>query len=173
MLKRMNRHSTAAEYAKKCEILRKAFKNPAITTDVIVGFPQESEEEFQVTKEYLEKLSLYEMHIFKYSPRKGTVAAAMKGQVPEEIKTKRSQQLLLLTEELSKKYRQSMLSENVEVLWEDEEEIDGRKYITGYTKEYIRAAFPVGGNSPKSGDISRGVLKSFLRDDIVMLEFST
>ena len=97
-LKRMNRRYTAEEYYEKCELLRKYFDHPALTTDVIVGFPQESEEEFEITKQFLKKVNFYETHIFKYSRRKGTRAADMEGQIPEEIKTRRSHILQQLNE---------------------------------------------------------------------------
>ena len=101
VLKRMNRHYTTGEYLKGCERLRTVFKNPAITTDVIVGFPGETEEEFEQTKEFLKKVRFYEMHIFKYSPRKGTRAAVMPEQIPESVKTERSNCLLQMEKELS------------------------------------------------------------------------
>ena len=106
VLKRMNRKYTTQEYYDKCCILRKYFNNPAITTDVIVGFPQETEEEFEATKVFLEKVHFYEMHIFKYSRRKGTVADRMEGQVDEKVKTQRSAILLELENKMSKEYRQ-------------------------------------------------------------------
>lgn len=101
-LARMNRKYTTEEYENACNILRKNFTHPAITTDVIVGFPGETEEEFAQTKEYLKRIHFYEMHIFKYSRRQGTRAAVMEHQVPEEIKTKRSAQLLALAESMSR-----------------------------------------------------------------------
>lgn len=98
-LKRMNRHYTTEEYARCCELLRSAFENPAITTDVIVGFPGETKEEFAVTEEFLKKIHFYEMHIFKYSKRAGTRAAVMEHQVPEQVKGERSDCLLALEAE--------------------------------------------------------------------------
>ena len=108
-LKRMNRRYTADEYEESCKLLRKYFPNAAITTDVIVGFPQETDEEFAITKEYLERIHFYEMHVFKYSRRKGTAADRMDGQVPEPVKTARSAGLLELEKRMSREYRESSL----------------------------------------------------------------
>lgn len=139
-LQRMNRKYNSAEYKQGCDILRKYFDNPAITTDVIVGFPGETEEEFAITKDFISQIGFYEMHIFKYSKRQGTKAATMPNQVPEEIKTKRSDELLALEREMSKAYRDSYVGREVEVLLETSVSIEGKSYFTGYTKEYIRVA---------------------------------
>lgn len=140
VLKRMNRKYTTQEYYDKCCILRKYFNNPAITTDVIVGFPQETEEEFEATKVFLEKVHFYEMHIFKYSRRKGTVADKMKEQVADTVKSERSAVLLALEKAQSLEYRKMYIGKRLEVLIEELTEIDGRSYYTGYTKNYIRVA---------------------------------
>ena len=139
-LKRMNRHYTAEEFKEKVEILRNVFENPAITTDVIVGFPGETQEEFQETYGFLKDINFYEMHIFKYSKRQGTVAAARKDQVDDRVKTERSNRLLALAEEQSTVYRRSLIGSNVEVLMEEEKEIQGKKYQIGYTKTYVKTA---------------------------------
>ena len=137
-LKRMNRRYTTAEYAQSCELLRKYFPGAAITTDVIVGFPQETDEEFIMTKEYLEQIHFYEMHVFKYSRRKGTVADRMEGQIAESVKTQRSAILLELEKQMSAQYRRSALQSVQEVLFEETVEKDGNVYAAGYTKTYIR-----------------------------------
>ena len=137
-LKRMNRRYTTAEYAQSCELLRKYFPGAAITTDVIVGFPQETDEEFIMTKEYLEQIHFYEMHVFKYSRRKGTVADRMEGQIAESVKTQRSAILLELEKQMSAQYRRSALQSVQEVLFEETVERDGNVYAAGYTKTYIR-----------------------------------
>ncbi len=139
-LQRMNRKYTCAEYEEGCRILRQYFDHPAITTDVIVGFPGEAEEEFAQTKEFLERIHFYEMHIFKYSKRQGTRAAQMENQVPEEIKTERSAQLLALAARMSREYMDSMQGQQKEVLFEELISVDGREFYTGYTKEYIKVA---------------------------------
>lgn len=138
VLKRMNRKYTTQEYYDKCCVLRKYFNNPAITTDVIVGFPQETEEEFEATKVFLEKVHFYEMHIFKYSRRKGTVADRMEGQVDEKVKTQRSAILLELENKMSKEYRQQHIGKTEEVLIEEIVSENGKDYFMGFTPDYIR-----------------------------------
>ena len=139
-LNRMNRKYTTEEYARSCQLLRKYFDHPAITTDVIVGFPGETEEEFEKTKEYLEKIHFYEMHIFKYSKRQGTRAAVMDNQVPDEIKTKRSSILIELGNRMSKEYRDYYIGMDKEVLFEEKTKLSGKDYFVGYTKEYVKVA---------------------------------
>ena len=139
-LKRMNRKYTAAQYEEGCRLLRKYFAHPAITTDVIVGFPGETEEEFETTKAFLEKIHFYEMHIFKYSKRQGTRAAVMGNQVLEEIKTKRSAELIALSERMSNEFRSYYLGREEEVLFEEPAEINGKTMYVGYTKEYVKVA---------------------------------
>ncbi len=144
-LKRMNRHYTTAEYAACCALLRKYYEHPAITTDVIVGFPGETAEEFETTLSFLRETGFYEMHIFKYSRRQGTKAAAMAGQVPEEAKTERSHKALALAAELSKEFRSCCEGTIRELLLEEEQEIGGKRYMTGFTKEYVKAAIELDG----------------------------
>ena len=139
-LERMNRRYNTEEYAKGCEILRKYFEHPAITTDVIVGFPGETEEEFEITKEYLKRIHFYEMHVFKYSIREGTKAANMPDQVSEQLKTERSSKLLSLEHEMSEEFREYYIGKEVEVLLEEPVIIDGEQYFAGYTKEYVKVA---------------------------------
>jgi len=140
-LKRMNRRYTAEEYFEKCQLLRKYFKNPALTTDVIVGFPGETEEEFEESMKFVDKVDFYETHIFKYSRRAGTKADRMENQIPENIKTERSNVLLELNEKKMKKYEQNLLGTKQEVLMEESVIIDGKKYQVGHTKEYVKIAF--------------------------------
>lgn len=142
VLKRMNRRYTAEEYEKKCELLRETFVHPALTTDVIVGFPGETEEEFAVTEAFLRRVKLYETHIFKYSRRQGTRAAAMPDQITEAVKSVRSDRLISCGDENRTLFERSWLGEEVEVLFEESIVIDGVRYFTGYTKEYIRTAIP-------------------------------
>lgn len=167
-LRRMNRRYTSGEYYEKVELLREVFPHPAITTDVIVGFPGETEEEFGITREFLEKINFYEMHIFKYSKREGTPAAAMEHQVPDKIKTLRSNLLLSLGREASRAYRACYIGKEAEVLFEEECMIDGRHYQTGHTKEYIKTA-KIAENS-LSNKLVKGKLSGFLRDDILLME---
>ena len=139
-LKRMNRRYTSEEFYEKCEILRKYFEKPALTTDVIVGFPQETEEEFETTYEFLKKICFYETHIFKYSKREGTKAAVMQGQIPEQIKAKRSARLIELGEKNRRAYGESFLGKTVEVLVEEKSDVNGKEMWTGHTKEYMKIA---------------------------------
>lgn len=137
-LRRMNRHYTIEEYMKTCELIRKYYDRPAITTDVIVGFPGETDSEFEVTKNNLEKLNLYEMHIFKYSRRKGTIADTMPNQVPDTIKEKRSNELLLMTVRHKDEYEKSFEGEETEILVEEYECRNGVCYMKGHTDRYIQ-----------------------------------
>ena len=139
-LKRMNRRYSAEEYFEKCMLLRKYFENPALTTDIIVGFPGETEEEFEESREFVEKVNFYETHIFKYSKRQGTKAAVMPNQVPEPEKTKRSNTLLALDERNRKAYEEQFAGKETEILVEEQMEKDGKTYWIGHTKEYIRLA---------------------------------
>ncbi len=137
-LVRMNRKYTAEEYYEKCCLLRKYFKNPALTTDVIVGFPGETEEEFEETRAFIDQVSFYETHVFQYSRRRGTRADAMPDQIPESVKKQRSEILLALDEKKRRLYEESWLQQKVEVLMEEAVERDGVIYQTGHTKEYVR-----------------------------------
>lgn len=141
-LQRMNRHYTTEDYEKRCRILRRAFEHPAITTDVIVGFPGETKEEFEITKKYLERIRFYEMHVFKYSRREGTKAAVMKDQVPEPVKAQRGDALLSLEQAMSRQYREHFKNARVKVLFEEITVIGEKEYLTGYTPQYVRAALP-------------------------------
>lgn len=137
ILKRMNRKYTREQYFEKCEMLREAYDAPALTTDVIVGFPGETDEEFEETVQYLTELNLYEMHIFKYSPRKGTVAAAMKDQVSPEVKNKRSDVLLELAERGKKAYEAKYEGAELEVLVEEVLHRENGTYLRGHTERYM------------------------------------
>lgn len=139
-LKRMNRRYSAEEYFEKCMLLRKYFENPALTTDIIVGFPGETVEEFEESRAFVEKVNFYETHIFKYSKRQGTKAAVMPNQVPEPEKTKRSNTLLALDERNRKAYEEQFAGKETEILVEEQMEKDGKTYWIGHTKEYIRLA---------------------------------
>ena len=139
-LRRMNRRYTTDEYYEKCELLRKYFKNPALTTDVIVGFPGETEEEFAESKAFIDKVNFYETHIFKYSKREGTKAAVMENQIPEQIKTARSNELLEIDKTKREQYESALLGTTVEVLIEESIKRNGKTYQVGHTKEYVKIA---------------------------------
>ena len=138
-LKRMNRRYTAEEYFEKCELLRKYFHEPALTTDVIVGFPGETQEEFEASRAFVDKVDFYETHVFKYSRREGTKAAVMPDQVPEPVKAERSAILLELSKKKQKAYEERLLGTTQEVLIEEEIERDGEIWQVGHTREYVKA----------------------------------
>ena len=173
VLKRMNRHYTTGEYLKGCERLRTVFKNPAITTDVIVGFPGETEEEFEQTKEFLKKVRFYEMHIFKYSPRKGTRAAVMPEQIPESVKTERSNCLLQMEKELSEEYRKSFIGKEMKILLESILHTEQGDYMLGHSREYVKAAYPIKKGDTEEQHCNRMVKAKavgMLKEGIVLLE---
>ena len=145
-LRRMNRRYTSEEYYEKCMLLRKYFAHPALTTDVIVGFPGETEEEFEKSKAFIDKVDFYETHIFKYSKREGTKAAVMDNQIPEQIKTARSNELLELGQKKRIKYEEQFVGTTVEVLMEEQIKIDGENYQVGHTKEYVKVALKTEAN---------------------------
>ena len=166
-LQRMNRRYDTREYEEGCQILRKYFDHPAITTDVIVGFPGETEEEFAVTKEYLKRIHFYEMHIFQYSKREGTKAAVMEHQVPEPVKKERSNILLALEKKMSEEFREYYVGKQVTALMEEAYEFEGETYFTGYTKEYVKVAFETEENM--TNQFVTGKIKGKLKDDIYLL----
>ena len=167
-LKRMNRKYTTKEYERGCELLRKYFVHPAITTDVIVGFPGETEEEFEQTKAYLEHIHFYEMHIFKYSKRKGTRAAVMPDQIDEQIKAARSEKLIELGHDMSKEFRKFYIGKNEEALFEEKAVIGDKEYFVGYTKEYVKVAKKTDENL--ENQIVSGRISGMLTDEILLFE---
>lgn len=172
VLKRMNRHYTSADFKAGVEYLREAFENPAITTDIIVGFPGETEEEFEECRKFVEDINFYEIHVFKYSPRKGTVAAGMKEQLTDRQKSERSDVLLKLTKEQSKSYREGFLGKELSVLWEDTEEINKITYVIGHTDKYVRVAVPeseANAYGAISGEISKVIPRIFLNTDTLLI----
>lgn len=166
-LKRMNRHYTAGEYYNSVEQLRRAFGHPAITTDIIVGFPGETEEEFAETKAFLEKICFYEMHIFKYSKRRGTVAADMADQVPEQIKAARSNELFAMEKRQSAEFRRTYIGQDAEVLLEDTAWIDGESWRIGHTRDYVKVAVKAEG-APSANTIVKVRVQGFLTEEILV-----
>ena len=167
-LKRMNRKYTTKEYERGCELLRKYFVHSAITTDVIVGFPGETEEEFEQTEAYLKHIHFYEMHIFKYSKRKGTRAAVMPDQIDEQIKAARSEKLIALGHDMSKEFRKFYIGKNEEVLFEEKAVIGDKEYFVGYTKEYVKVAKKTDENL--ENQIVSGRISGMLTDEILLFE---
>jgi threonylcarbamoyladenosine tRNA methylthiotransferase MtaB len=170
VLKRMNRHYTPEEYLRGVEILRSVFEHPAITTDIIVGFPGETEEEFETTENFVKTAGFYEMHIFKYSKRKGTKAAVMPNQVLEDVKTVRSNALLAIEAVESKRFREFYIDKDNEVLFEEQKEIQGKKYWIGHTKEYVKVAVLAQNIEEPENRILAGKIKGFLNDEILLME---
>jgi threonylcarbamoyladenosine tRNA methylthiotransferase MtaB len=165
-LKRMNRHYTSDEFLTCVKLLRKYFYDPAITTDIIAGFPGETEEEFEKCFDFAKEVSFYEMHIFKYSRRKGTVADKMPGQVKDEIKEQRSHRLITLRDELSKQYRARQIGKVKPVLFEEEITVNGKKYLTGHTPEYVKVA--VKASDAAANEIFDVSIDEFLSDELML-----
>lgn len=168
VLKRMNRQYTSGEYFQSVEFLRKFFNHPAITTDVIVGFPGETEEEFEECRRFLERVGFYEMHIFKYSRRKGTAADRMAAQLTDAIKTRRSNLLQQLEREQSKAFRGRYIGQSAEVLFEEVKELDAGPCRIGHTADYIRVALP--GETDLRGRLERVRIRGFLTDEILLAD---
>ena len=167
VLKRMNRHYSPEEYKESCGILRRFFDDPAITTDVIAGFPGETAEEHRESLAFVKEIGFYELHVFKYSRRKGTVADRMPDQVPEEVKTERSAELIELGEQMSADYRARKCGKRAEMLTEEPAVLNGKTYISGYTKEYIRVLAPEGAGENR---ILCGTVRKIPETDAYYLE---
>ena len=171
VLQRMNRRYTTADFRETVMLLRSAFTHPAITTDVITGFPGETEKEFEETVSFLTELQLYELHVFPFSARKGTKAAAMPGQLTERIKKERSRVLLSLTEEQAKQFRAYYRGTEQEVLLEEAAEVAGEQVLTGLNREYVRFYVPAAGQ--KTNTLVRGVVYPGSTPDMDLLKFSS
>ena len=164
VLERMNRRYRSEEYKEKCRLLRRVYDRPALTTDVIVGFPGETEEEFEASRAFVDEVNCFETHIFKYSRREGTRAAAMPDQIPEQEKTRRSHILLELDAQRRQEYMESFLGEEKEVLLEEKVELDGKKWWVGYTREYLKAIVPDDGKNRANEMISVRFSKIYHRE---------
>lgn len=165
-LKAMNRHYTSDEYYEKCQLIRKYIDNPAFTTDVIVGFPGETEEDYISSREIVKKVKFAELHVFKYSKRDGTVAAKMPNQIDEKIKTLRSEDLIKTGEELTKEFRQAKIGQDTTVLFEEKILLDNKEYWVGHTVDYIKIAVPEKENL--EGQIRKVNVKDFLTNEIML-----
>jgi threonylcarbamoyladenosine tRNA methylthiotransferase MtaB len=167
-LKRMNRRYNTEEFYEKCLLLRKYFQDPAITTDIIVGFPGETDEEFKITKDYLRKVSFAQMHVFKYSVRKGTKAETMPNQVKDEIKHTRSNELITLEEVMEKEYKDQFIGQTQWVLIEEKIEIDGVSYQIGHNERYLKMAIKC--ENDLINQIIKGKILGYLNKDIMFCE---
>lgn len=166
-LKRMNRRYTANEYAAGVKLIRKYYEHPAITTDIIVGFPGETEEEFQKTISFVESIDFYETHIFKYSRRHGTVADTMPGQLTEKVKAQRSDELEKINKIHMKRFMSAVVGKKEEILTEEQTKIDNRTYTLGHTKNYIMMAVE---GAYEKNLIIEGTVTGFLQNDIMLLK---
>ena len=167
-LKRMNRHYTTDEYYRSVLCLRKYFDDPAITTDVIAGFPGETDEEFEETLAFVKKVGFADMHIFKFSPRKNTKAAQMPGKVSEEVKNERSSKLIDTQIKMTGEYMKRHIGRTEKVLIEEQQVIFGKKYMTGHTPDYIMTA--VSDTSLSPGDVADLKLTGILTEEIMSAE---
>ena len=164
----MNRHYNTEAFFEKTVLLRKYFPGCAITTDVIVGFPGETEEEFNETYEYLKKIRFFETHIFPYSRRKGTIADKMPGQLTMNEKKERVSRLLELDARLSTEFRKSKLGEETDVIIEETKTVNGKEYLVGHTPEYIMTALEIEKESlDLIGQKVSVRLETMLNDEIV------
>lgn len=168
VLKRMNRKYTAQEYYERVLLIKQFFELPSFTTDIIVGFPGETQEEFEETLEFVQKVGFYQIHVFKYSKRAGTKAAIMADQVSEELKSKRSNELILLAERMSKEYKAKFMGRMERVLFEEEITVDGKSYQVGHTERYLKLA--VLEQDELSNQIREVTIWSNLTDEIMLCE---
>ena len=168
-LKNMTRRYSAQEYAEKCELIRKYYPAPALTTDVIVGFPMETEEDFEESYEFVKNIHFYETHIFKYSRRHGTKAAAMDGQLTEAVKAQRSEKLLELHDIRAKEYEEAMIGKTIELLLEEEIEEDGKMWYVGHSREYVRAVIEKT-EAHQVNDLVEAKVTGFVTDHLLRAE---
>jgi radical SAM methylthiotransferase, MiaB/RimO family len=168
VLKRMNRKYTTQEYYERVLLIKKFFELPSFTTDIIVGFPGETQEEFEETLKFVQKIGFYQIHVFKYSKRAGTKAAIMTDQVTEELKAKRSNELILLADQMSKEYKAKFMGRMERVLFEEEITVDGKSYQVGHTERYLKLAIPE--PDELSNQIREVTICSDLTDEIMLCE---
>ena len=168
-LKNMNRRYSAQEYAEKCDLIRRYYPAPALTTDVIVGFPMETEEDFEESYEFVKNIHFYETHIFKYSRRHGTKAAAMDGQLTEAVKAQRSEKFLALHDIRAKEYEEAMIGKTIELLLEEEIEEDGKNWYVGHSREYVRAVIKKT-DAHQVNDLVEAKVTGFLTDHLLRAE---
>ena len=173
-LKRMNRHYTTRQYKERCELLRSYYSSPALTTDIIVGFPGETIEEYEQTEAYLKELQLYEIHVFPYSVREGTVAAGLSNQVEGVKKKERSERLLALTKEQKQQFEQQFIGQREQVLLEEQVMLEGECYLTGHTMRYVKVAIPAENKEEKDsiGSIRDVIIKKRLNEEYLLADFS-
>ncbi|MGI6007928.1 MAG: tRNA (N(6)-L-threonylcarbamoyladenosine(37)-C(2))-methylthiotransferase MtaB [Ruminococcus sp.] len=165
-LKRMNRRYRADQYREKCRILRKYYENPALTTDVITGFPGETEEEFEKSYRFVEEMDFYEIHVFKYSRRQGTKAAVMDGQVDEQVKSERSTRMIAMGERKKREYLEKYLGRTLEILLEEKVMIGEEAFWIGHTPQYLKVAVRDAGQH--SNEFQRVQARTIGTNDVIM-----
>ncbi|SDW00040.1 threonylcarbamoyladenosine tRNA methylthiotransferase MtaB [Lachnospiraceae bacterium KHCPX20] len=171
VLQRMNRHYTTEEFKKSCELLKEYFSDPALTTDIICGFPGETEEEFLQTLDFVGAVGFYEIHVFPYSVRQGTRAERMPDQITKKVKQERCQKLRTRAQELKQEYLTRHAGDVREILLEDQQMVEDQLCWMGYTKEYIRCYVPVSEvENHYSGDAVTGYLGQENEDGIYRLQ---
>ncbi len=168
VLKRMNRKYTSSEYVEKVRLLREYFENPAFTTDVIVGFPGESDKEFEETLEFVQGIGFSAIHVFKYSKRAGTKAAVMEDQVPEEIKNQRSNVLASVAKKMSEDYMSDFMGRIEKILIEEEVSIEGKSYLIGHNERYLKLAIMAEDDINQINNIVAVMIEKVLSDDILL-----
>ena len=166
VLKNMNRHYNTKEYVEKCNLIRSIYENPAITTDIIVGFPGESDEDFETTVQFAKDVGFSQIHVFKYSKRSGTVAANMPNQIDEKVKTLRSEELIATGNVLTQSYRKNLIGKKEELLLEEEKAIKDRQYIVGHAKNYVPVVIEK--RDFKPGEIVNVTIKDFINTEIML-----
>lgn len=166
VLKRMNRRYSTDEFLEKTKLIREYFIHAGITTDVIAGFPGETNEEFTETREYMNKVDFYEAHIFKYSRRRGTLADKMDNQLTDKEKSVRSEILIKDANERSRKFREYYIGKRAEVLFEEIIVIGGEDYLTGYTREYVKVALK-SGDEKLINEIRDVRIEGFINDEVM------
>jgi threonylcarbamoyladenosine tRNA methylthiotransferase MtaB len=170
VLKRMNRKYSAEEFHDRVQLIRRFFDNPSFTTDVIVGFPGETEEEFGQTMEFVKNIGFSHIHVFKYSKRAGTKAAIMSDQIPEEIKNIRSDKLIALSNLMSEEYHTQFLGRIEKILFEESVEIEGKHYQVGHNERYLKLA--VLEDKEFANQLLEGKVKGFLTEEILLCEIT-
>ena len=166
VLKRMNRRYSTDEFLEKTKLIREYFIHAGITTDVIAGFPGETNEEFTETREYMNKVDFYEAHIFKYSRRRGTLADKMDNQLTDKEKSVRSEILIKDANERSRKFREYYIGKRAEVLFEEIIIMGGEDYLTGYTREYVKVALK-SGDEKLINEIRDVRIEGFINDEVM------
>jgi threonylcarbamoyladenosine tRNA methylthiotransferase MtaB len=168
VLQRMNRKYSAQEYYERVLLIKKYFELPSFTTDVIVGFPGETQEEFDETIRFVKKIGFSHIHVFKYSKRAGTKAADMPDQIPEEIKNKRSNELIAVTERLSQEYKACFMGRIEKVLFEEKITLESKSYQVGHNERYLKMAVPC--DTDLSNQIHSVKICNNLTEDILLCE---